>query len=843
MAIDSFIISLPALIALTIKGGLFWYSLSQSNESMASRLFLYFLAALTVVNVVEISGFYILIDLETVPVLNGYLYYVFEITALSILFHLVTAMSLQAVPLRLVKLVYSYAGMLVLLLLTTDWVVADFQRYAYAIVRVPGPLYFLFEWYALPIFLSVIGMLYYGSRKQRTAVLRLKNRWMLIAIVPMCLVIGGVVSLLHLGVKLPFNTNVLSPIAVSYFLLVSAYAIHQYRLFDLQFFLPWSKVRRRQTAFYDRIRSLISEIADLRSPDKIVGQLAQAFTCPVALLSSGKTITSDEGAAKTMGNLPRSSLNSLKQIVVTDEIRDTEPQLFASLDERGIAAVVPFNSYAEESEGWLLLGRFSDQIYSRKDFDVAERLFAKLADEFLEQQLASRNRVSNLKRSLDRAMQREERLQAELDELKQVQQQQFEQLKALQEQLPVAGATVKAAVDTTDLAPRIVFFGKQKTLQTRLKKNFPQTQAYFSPASNAFRSAPLPEVVVCDIDDLSARGAEELLQLITEKQSSLGLLLAGQGAAEFLAQHRRHLSGALIERLPDDAADKYMQARVFALTGLVRAIGAIIDSSYPVIAGSPAGQQLLARCRQSLMAGQVLCLVSNDTSEGLHLARYMALEAGAGELQHRLAHDLLAAEEPNRTTDEVQTPISITGLETLDPEQRTRLGGICLQWQAPVVLVTQDRSNCILPGVQASIQQLPPLSKRSEDLPYLAQYFALQYNLATGGENHLSNAGMDRLLDSASIESIGQLQALVFAELEDMPTDASAAAPATVTQPDDFISSLDNYLAEKEIELLKLALEKCGGNKAKTAAMLDVKPNTLHYKLKRYGLLNYPYDI
>jgi len=838
MATDSFFYSIPALIALTIKGGLFWYSLSQSNESPASRLFLYFLAALTIVNVVEISGFYILIDLDTVPVLNGYLYYVFEVTALSILFHLATVMALQAVPLRLVKLVYGYAIVLIILLLTSDLVVADFQRYAYAIVRVPGPLYFLFEWYALPIFLSVIGLLFYGSRTQRNAVLRLKNRWMLIAIVPMCLVIGGVVTMLHLGIKLPFNTNVLSPIAVSYFLLVSAYAIHQYRLFDLQFFLPWSKVRRRQTVFYNRIRSLISEIADLRSPDKIVGQLAQAFTCPVALLNSGKIITSDEGAAKTMGDLPQGILNSLKNIVVTNEIRDTEPRLFDSLDERGIAAVVPFNSYAEESEGWLLLGRrFSDQMYSRKDFDVAETLFAKLADEFLEQQLASRNRVSNLKRSLERATQREARLQAEVDELKQQQQQQLEQLKTLQAQVPISsGDTAKATVDTADLVPRIVFFGKQKTLLTRLKKNFPQIQAFFSPASGSFRSQPLPEVAVCDLDDLSSRGVDELLQLITEKHSALGVLLTGQRADEFLAEHRQQFSGGLIERLPNDAADKYMQSRVFALTGLVRAVSAVIDQSYPVIARCPASQQFLARCRQALMAGQVLCLVSNDTSEGFYLASHLVREAGSGELQQFLAHDLLTGDQP------VDTPVSIAGLDALDQEQRTRLGVLCLKWQAPVVLLAQERSDGILPGIQASIQRVPTLTERSDDLPLLAQYFVLQYKLATGSEAQLSNTGMERLLSgSTPIESIGQLQTRVFAILENMPVDDTDSLAATI-QPDDLITSLDDYLAEKEIELLKLALEKCGGNKAKTAAMLDVKPNTLHYKLKRYGLLNYPHE-
>ena len=48
-----------------------------------------------------------------------------------------------------------------------------------------GPVFFLFEIYAIGIFLSVIGILIYGSIYQNTVQKRAKNSVMLLAIIPM----------------------------------------------------------------------------------------------------------------------------------------------------------------------------------------------------------------------------------------------------------------------------------------------------------------------------------------------------------------------------------------------------------------------------------------------------------------------------------------------------------------------------------------------------------------------------------------------------------------------------------------------------------------------------------
>ena len=48
---------------------------------------------------------------------------------------------------------------------------------------------------------------------------------------------------------------------------------------------------------------------------------------------------------------------------------------------------------------------------------------------------------------------------------------------------------------------------------------------------------------------------------------------------------------------------------------------------------------------------------------------------------------------------------------------------------------------------------------------------------------------------------------------------------------------LEEYVAEHEARIIEAALSRCNGNKAQAARLLGIRPNTLHYKLKRYELI------
>jgi DNA-binding PucR family transcriptional regulator len=48
--------------------------------------------------------------------------------------------------------------------------------------------------------------------------------------------------------------------------------------------------------------------------------------------------------------------------------------------------------------------------------------------------------------------------------------------------------------------------------------------------------------------------------------------------------------------------------------------------------------------------------------------------------------------------------------------------------------------------------------------------------------------------------------------------------------------TLDEYVTGFEAQIIRQTLERCDGNKSKAARRLGLRPNTLHYKLERYGI-------
>jgi DNA-binding NtrC family response regulator len=48
--------------------------------------------------------------------------------------------------------------------------------------------------------------------------------------------------------------------------------------------------------------------------------------------------------------------------------------------------------------------------------------------------------------------------------------------------------------------------------------------------------------------------------------------------------------------------------------------------------------------------------------------------------------------------------------------------------------------------------------------------------------------------------------------------------------------ALDSLVAEFEARMIEQTLARCGGNQSQAARLLGLRPNTLHYKIERYGL-------
>lgn len=397
--------ALPAIVALLAKAGMYFYARYSKIHNLQTRLYLLFLFSLSIQNLAEITFF--TAKAEGLPAPSGgRLYFGASIPAIAFLLHLALAMATNwrsihgRRPTIGVMLLYAPALVLEVLLWATPSLVAGFQPLNYTYTKIPGPLYFLFELYALSYLLFAAALLLYGARTQVVTFRRLQNKLLSIGLFPWVALVLTVISLQHFGFR-GFNTTATLPLAITFFLAVTAYATHQYRLFDIDFFIPWSKVRKRKTAFYDRIQAMIAEIADLTSVKKVVESLSGTLKCPVVLIGGPQPLTAMAGEALGIARFPLEKLKKIDRIVVANEIAEITPELHALMKRHKAAAIVPFHPHSAAAASWMLLGEsFSEQVYTPLDFKVVEKLFDRLADHFLDKQLLMRSQLAEARNEM-----------------------------------------------------------------------------------------------------------------------------------------------------------------------------------------------------------------------------------------------------------------------------------------------------------------------------------------------------------------------------------------------------------------------------------------------------------
>jgi two-component system response regulator PilR (NtrC family) len=211
------------------------------------------------------------------------------------------------------------------------------------------------------------------------------------------------------------------------------------------------------------------------------------------------------------------------------------------------------------------------------------------------------------------------------------------------------------------------------------------------------------------------------------------------------------------------------------------------------------------------------------------------------------------------------------------------IGNIPLDTQAKLLRVIQEREFMRLGGLEtihvdvriiaatnadleAAVQQgqfredlfyrlnvisvnLPPLRKRTEDIPLLAQHFLGQY----ARENEkairaISPAAMELLLDHHWPGNVRELEnaierAVVLSIGEEL---VEELLPSSVRQrestgllppalPPNGISFKD-VVSEYERQIIIRALQSCGGVQKRAAELLQVKPTTLHEMMKRLNI-------
>ncbi len=164
--------------------------------------------------------------------------------------------------------------------------------------------------------------------------------------------------------------------------------------------------------------------------------------------------------------------------------------------------------------------------------------------------------------------------------------------------------------------------------------------------------------------------------------------------------------------------------------------------------------------------------------------------------------------------------------------------------------------------------EIPPLRRRRDDIPALVSFFLEHYNEVNDRYVvHLEKSAMDALQDYHWPGNVRELQnyierAVVMAEGDELTTDllpgvvTGAAAPSAMVIPAADIETLTREVVTRglataggeainlhgtivdrvERELIAQVLASCGGVQTKAATKLGINRNTLHKKIKDYGL-------
>ena len=143
---------------------------------------------------------------------------------------------------------------------------------------------------------------------------------------------------------------------------------------------------------------------------------------------------------------------------------------------------------------------------------------------------------------------------------------------------------------------------------------------------------------------------------------------------------------------------------------------------------------------------------------------------------------------------------------------------------------------------------LVPLRQRREEIPLLVKHFVEQNNRRLKTKvTGVDPEAMQHMLDYSWPGNVRELEnsierALVLSESARlMPTDLPAhiTSPVNVMDgvslPDDELS-VKKHGAVLEKRLIRLALERTGGNKTRAADLLELSSRALLYKIREYGL-------
>ena len=145
---------------------------------------------------------------------------------------------------------------------------------------------------------------------------------------------------------------------------------------------------------------------------------------------------------------------------------------------------------------------------------------------------------------------------------------------------------------------------------------------------------------------------------------------------------------------------------------------------------------------------------------------------------------------------------------------------------------------------------LPPLRERIEDIPEIIDYFVVHHNNEYNESKSFSPSAVEFMQEQEWGGNVRELSSVLRVTLQTATNDQIEVSDIhkilnsgfSLSQPEnnsEIISSnrtLKEDLAQLDRKKIESTLERTNGNVSKAAALLDISRETLHNKIRRYGI-------
>jgi len=291
---------LPAMASLILKLFVLFVAVRSRRVSI---VFLSLICVFAVHNAIELIGYVQFLNNQSIVALFRLYYVAAVFSVMYILLHGLAISRFESTITTIISVVC--AGVLSLLLLFTDSVIAGQYSIGYSVTAIKGAYYWLFVAFVLVALSVNIAVLLYRYRSAASQIESIRCLYSLFALSPIFLV-----SVITIGLKImdsSINAAALSPIASALFLVIMLKGESKHKLSDIRRFLPFSPEREISSNIMELVDGYVknAEQADAYK------NLQAGIEREIVFYTLGKCDNNVTKTAEMMGLKNRSTLYSM----------------------------------------------------------------------------------------------------------------------------------------------------------------------------------------------------------------------------------------------------------------------------------------------------------------------------------------------------------------------------------------------------------------------------------------------------------------------------------------------------------------------------------------------------